>query len=265
MRARLITAFIAMPLVVLALNAPTVVPLALLCLMASLLAGRELAKLFHAEGATVMAPVGIAIVAALAFWMPQASALAVACAAAAIGGGTLIFAVANRRPWLGTGAGILWIGAAFLATLVAHRIPGQGDLLGWSWRPVLALFFPLWAGDSAALFFGKRYGKHPVWPELSPNKTWEGFFAQFAASLAVGCAFSPLWNLTLWQGALIGLVAGLLGPIGDFLQSYAKRSVGLKDTGDLLPGHGGLLDRLDSFFLTAPVVALLLVLFRGGI
>ncbi|GAB4117461.1 MAG: phosphatidate cytidylyltransferase [Fimbriimonadaceae bacterium] len=265
MRARLITAFIAMPLVILALNAPTVIPLALLCLMASLLAGRELAKLFRTEGASVMAPVGIAIVAALAFWMPQVSALAVACAAAAVGGGALIYAVANRKPWLGTWAGILWIGAAFLATLVAHRLPGQGDVLGWSWRPVLALFFPLWAGDSAALFFGKRFGKRPVWPELSPNKTWEGFFAQFIASVVVGATFAPLWTLSYWQGALIGLVAGLLGPTGDFLQSYAKRSVGLKDTGDLLPGHGGLLDRLDSFFLTAPVVALLLVLFRGGL
>ena len=64
-----------------------------------------------------MAPAGIAIVAALAFWMPQASALAVACAAAAVGGGALIYAVANRKPWLGTWAGILWVGAAFLATL----------------------------------------------------------------------------------------------------------------------------------------------------
>lgn len=264
MRARLITAFIAMPLVILALNAPTVIPLALLCLMTSLLAGRELAKLFQIEGASVMAPVGIAIVAALAFWMPQASALPAACVAAALGGGGLIYAVANRRTWLGVGAGILWIGAALLAVLVAHRLPGQGDMLGWSWRPVLALFMPLWAGDSAALFFGKRYGKRPVWPELSPNKTWEGFAAQFVASVGIGVICAPWWSLTYWQGALIGVVAGLLGPTGDFLQSYAKRSAGLKDTGDLLPGHGGLLDRLDSFFLTAPVVALLLVLFRGG-
>ena len=113
-----------------------------------------------------------------------------------------------------------------------------------------------WIGDSAAYFVGRAIGKHPFAPHLSPKKTWEGAVASFLGSIliAIALAASHLVNIAVMH--LIGMAAAgnIAGQIGDLLESAYKRSAGVKDSGTLLPGHGGVLDRIDALILAIPVV-----------
>jgi len=111
-----------------------------------------------------------------------------------------------------------------------------------------------WAGDTVAYFVGRAFGKHPFAPHLSPKKTWEGAIASFAGSLLVGYAFS--WWLSAPVPHLLAMagVGNVAGQAGDLLESAYKRSAGVKDSGALLPGHGGVLDRIDALILAIPAV-----------
>ncbi len=112
----------------------------------------------------------------------------------------------------------------------------------------------IWTSDSAAYFAGRALGKHPFAPHLSPKKTWEGSIAGFASSIVVAFAFMRWLSVPiaiLLGAAAVGNVAG---QIGDLLESSYKRSAGVKDSGALLPGHGGMLDRIDALILAIPVV-----------
>lgn len=134
---------------------------------------------------------------------------------------------------------------------------------------LLFLFLCVWSGDIAALYIGKRYGKHKLAPSLSPNKTWEGAFASVAASVVFGMALVGLGeylsrsgsNFTRlytsepwWQSLLLAIVLNVAAQLGDLLESALKRGVGVKDSGTLLPGHGGVLDRIDALLVAAPVL-----------
>ena len=124
------------------------------------------------------------------------------------------------------------------------------------------VFFVLpcvWLADTGAFLLGAAYGKHRMSPRLSPKKTWEGFAAgAFTAMLTGGFfayAFStwgPL-HLPIWSGALFGLAIGLLTPLGDLGESMLKRQAGLKDSGNIFPGHGGAFDRIDSWIWAAVI------------
>jgi phosphatidate cytidylyltransferase len=128
--------------------------------------------------------------------------------------------------------------------------------------PALLLFCCLWAGDTAAFVVGRSLGRHKLAPTISPNKTWEGAGANFAASCLVGAfAGGALAALMTWQGLMVGAIIGVLGQAGDIYESSWKRKIGLKDSGALLPGHGGLLDRFDSLLFAAPAVAVALYAF----
>jgi phosphatidate cytidylyltransferase len=113
-----------------------------------------------------------------------------------------------------------------------------------------------WIGDSAAYFVGRAIGKHPFAPHLSPKKTWEGAAASFLGSIliAIALAGSHLVNIAVIH--LVGMAAAcnVAGQMGDLLESAYKRSAGVKDSGTLLPGHGGVLDRIDALILAMPVV-----------
>ena len=111
-----------------------------------------------------------------------------------------------------------------------------------------------WAGDTVAYFVGRAFGKHPFAPHLSPKKTWEGAIASFAGSLLVGYACS--WWLSAPVPHLLAMagVGNVAGQAGDLLESAYKRSAGVKDSGALLPGHGGILDRIDALILAIPAV-----------
>lgn len=110
------------------------------------------------------------------------------------------------------------------------------------------------AYDTAAYFIGVKYGKRRPWPLISPKKSIEGSLGGFVGSLAVAFAATHFLSLSVWQALLIGIGTGIVGQAGDLAESALKRYAGLKDSGALLPGHGGVLDRFDSLMFAATFV-----------
>jgi len=118
----------------------------------------------------------------------------------------------------------------------------------------------VWICDSAAYFIGRRWGEHKMSPYLSPKKSWEGGVAGFVTSVAVAAGLVPLLGLPLSyvQAIILGALVGVVGQVGDLAESLLKRQVGVKDSSRLIPGHGGMLDRLDSLMFVIPTVYYLL-------
>ena len=130
------------------------------------------------------------------------------------------------------------------------------------------LFCVVWAGDSVALYVGRAMGRHKLAPSISPNKTWEGSIGSIAGSLLVTAGLLELadvlgrWNSVAlsysdsgwgyWLG--LAVIVNIAGQVGDLAESALKRSAGVKDSGNLLPGHGGILDRIDALLLAAPAL-----------
>lgn len=123
----------------------------------------------------------------------------------------------------------------------------------------LILLFSIWASDIAAYFIGKNFGKHPLAPQISPKKTVEGLFGSILGSMAIAAAAFQLLGITVTRALIIGAAIGILGQAGDLLESSCKRVLDTKDSSSLLPGHGGILDRIDSFTFTAPFLYICLV------
>jgi phosphatidate cytidylyltransferase len=128
--------------------------------------------------------------------------------------------------------------------------------------PALLLFALVitWAADTTAYFVGRSIGKHPLAPHLSPKKTWEGSIASMGGSLLVAYAFSFWIHLPLLHLFAMAVLGNVAGQMGDLLESAYKRSAGVKDSGGLLPGHGGILDRIDALILCIPVIWYYLIL-----
>jgi phosphatidate cytidylyltransferase len=133
----------------------------------------------------------------------------------------------------------------------AIRLHGAGTQ-----GPVLLLFAMVitWVGDTTAYFVGRSIGKHPLAPHLSPKKTWEGTVASFLGSLVVAMVFARFMTVPLPHLLAMAAVGNVAGQVGDLLESAYKRSAGIKDSGTILPGHGGVLDRIDALILAIPVV-----------
>ncbi len=121
------------------------------------------------------------------------------------------------------------------------------------WLLLFALVI-VWVGDTAAYFVGRSIGRYKLAPHLSPKKTWEGTVASLLASLLAGWAFTRWINVPVVQALGMAAAGNLFGQAGDLLESAYKRSAGVKDSGSLLPGHGGILDRIDALILAIPVV-----------
>ncbi|TXF36784.1 phosphatidate cytidylyltransferase [Collinsella sp. BA40] len=123
----------------------------------------------------------------------------------------------------------------------------------------------LWVSDSLAYMVGSRFGKHKMAPKISPNKTWEGFCGSVAGSLVIWLIlYATGWySLSLPVAVLAGVGVAVLGVFGDLIESRIKRGVGVKDSGNLIPGHGGMLDRSDSLIFGCITAHLILVL--GGV
>ena len=142
-----------------------------------------------------------------------------------------------------------------------HGIPGA--LPGNPAEGPKILLFALtiiWASDTAAYFVGRAIGKHPLAPHISPKKTWEGSIAGLIGSLAVAYAFRYWLTIPLPHLLAMATLGNIAGQMGDLLESAYKRSAGVKDSGGLLPGHGGILDRIDALILCIPVIWYYLVL-----
>ena len=122
----------------------------------------------------------------------------------------------------------------------------------------------IWISDSAAYVFGVTFGKRPLFKTVSPKKSIEGFIGglSFAIMLSIIFSFYLSLNITLLQWIILGLLTGCTGTLGDLVQSQFKREAGVKDSGNLLPGHGGLYDRMDSIIFASPIIYLTLIIFN---
>lgn len=173
--------------------------------------------------------------------------------------------------WAWTAAGSLylgWTGAHFVLTRniglppqEISLVPVQSEGLWWT---TLA-FATAWLSDAGAYFIGRAWGRHRMTPRVSPYKSWEGYVGGIVLGVVSGVAVVPLiWvialalghntALTLWDGLALGTLIGVLAPLGDLVESMIKRHAGAKDSGQLIPGHGGVFDRVDSL-LWAGVIA----------
>jgi phosphatidate cytidylyltransferase len=156
--------------------------------------------------------------------------------------------------------GVAWIGFG-LGHIILMRDLERGRLL------LLTVLLVAFAADTLAFFVGRFLGRHKLAPVMSPGKTWEGFLAGTLAAVAV--AFFALYEdrdvyLTIWQALVLGLVVALAAALGDLFESAVKRDMQVKDTGRLLGGHGGMLDRIDSLLFAGPAAFYLVLAFGYG-
>ena len=148
--------------------------------------------------------------------------------------------------WLLPLAGALYIGWCAGHMFSLRTLPGGAYRL-------FTVFGITWLTDTGSYLVGRTWGKHPMAPRVSPGKTWEGFAGGVASAVIGGAVISGLGGLGWGHGALMGLLLSLVGPLGDLGISMIKREAGVKDSSKLIPGHGGVLDRLDSILLTVVV------------
>jgi phosphatidate cytidylyltransferase len=153
--------------------------------------------------------------------------------------------------------GFLYAGLG-MASVAALRLRPDG----FSW--VVAVLIVTWANDTLAYFAGRLFGRHKLYEAVSPKKTWEGFAGGMVGSVGGLFLYRTLAStpLTAADCVLLGVAGGILGPIGDLCESMLKRAYGAKDSGRLIPGHGGLLDRIDALLFNAPMGLFYLVAVR---
>jgi phosphatidate cytidylyltransferase len=227
----------------------------------------EFGKIFHTAGYNASTPLlvgGVVILVGLRAYFPD---MAPACL-------TLLILVAMTwhlfdyekgrslaaTDFVVTVGGILylgWIGAYLIDIRNLH------DGIWW-----LALVLPAaWLADTAAYFIGRRFGKHQLSPRLSPKKTWEGYWGGVIFGTAGTAALAVLWHrlggpaITWWQGAALGAALSILTTLGDLGESMFKRQAGMKDSSQIIPGHGGVLDRMDSWLWAGALGYLLIIWF----
>ena len=183
----------------------------------------------------------------------------------------------TRIGWFIGGVVVLAVGLFALLFLTSY-VQGHGELIApdarvWPWLRmnlypwIFMALLPTWAADIGAYAVGSLIGRRKLAPRISPGKTWEGTIAGFAAAaLAVWFVGTQVFSPSLPAEILVplALAIGPAGLCGDLLESALKRQAGVKDSGTILPGHGGVLDRIDSLLLVAPVVAMALSAYRSG-
>ncbi len=154
--------------------------------------------------------------------------------------------------------GMVYIGAPF-ALLDFIAFNGE-DFHSWI---VFGLLLLTWMNDTGAYLIGSRFGKHPLHPRISPRKTWEGTIGGIVVTLLTGWGFAVVSEeLRLVDWMVLAVIVAVFGSLGDLVESMLKRSVGVKDSGQLLPGHGGVLDRFDAFIFLLPFAAAYLLWIR---
>jgi phosphatidate cytidylyltransferase len=160
--------------------------------------------------------------------------------------------------------GLLTIVPFFWGMLALRQYHYQEDHFAGAWW-LLYVMVLVWGADSGAYMFGKLFGKHKLAPKVSPGKTWEGFLGGLATSALISWLFSVFAPLQVSLATLLicSIIAALASVLGDLTESMFKREAGIKDSGSLIPGHGGILDRIDSLTAAVPVFACLLLLVFG--
>jgi len=178
--------------------------------------------------------------------------------------------------WSLASAGSLYVGLPIYAAIAIRASSGVIDApwlseasqrLAFGWHPAprglawaLTVILVIWAADSVAFLAGRAFGRQKLAPAISPNKSWEGAIAGIVASMAVATVSFRAFGLGgWWLGLVAGAVIGLTGQIGDLAESVLKRQAGVKDSGSIIPGHGGVLDRIDALLFAFPAGFLMAV------
>lgn len=229
----------------------------------------EYAKMWRVKGTQVAFSLGAAATLAILLWaglIPQQGAVmgAILATASVAILSWVLFRYEERSivDGLITMAGVLYVGFLLSHLLLLRGLgEGTGWDLGLKW--VSLAFFCTWAADSFAYFVGVAVGKRKLAPKISPGKSVEGVLGGSAGAVIVGFLWGPVAGIAPWQGALIGGVVSILSVLGDLTESALKRHVGVKDSGALLPGHGGILDRFDSSLFVLPFVYYMATLLFG--
>jgi phosphatidate cytidylyltransferase len=180
----------------------------------------------------------------------QEAFLALGCGLVAMGAA----AVLAKRRIVWALAGLVYIGIPVLALVWLRLLPSYGFTF------VLWVLCVVWAADSAAFFTGSALGGPKLAPTVSPNKTWSGAVGGLVGASLVGLGFGLYVGVPIPTAMVASAFVGLWAELGDLQESWIKRRLNIKDTSNLIPGHGGVLDRLDSLMFAAPVVCLMIVL-----
>lgn len=249
---RVLTAAVGIPLFVVIVVAAPRWAFTLLAVVLSGVAAWELLRMFERADRHVYGGLGVVATVAVtaSFATPGMTAIVFTVAvAAAISAPIWVDAVPAVDPVATTLLAITYIGWLLGHGVLLAGLPDGPQL-------VLFLVFTTWAGETAALVIGSLLGRHPLAPVISPRKTVEGAVGQLVVSVLAGAALGA-WLLPAWSmptALLAGAVMGVGGQVGDLGESAIKRSLGAKDTGGLIPGHGGVLDRLDGLLFNAPAL-----------
>jgi phosphatidate cytidylyltransferase len=182
----------------------------------------------------------------------------IATAALLLGLGLVVVAVLSpqRRGW--SAAGFLYAGAAQMCSVLVRRDHVEGLIA------LILILLVVWVTDIGGYFAGRGIGGPKLWPRVSPNKTWAGAIGGFVASLMVASGFAAFGFGKAWPMLLLGAALSVASQLGDLFESAVKRHFGVKDSSHIIPGHGGLMDRLDGF-VAAVVLAAIFGLLRGGL
>lgn len=162
--------------------------------------------------------------------------------------------------WVHNRDAIRSISSSFMAQLyIALPIAMMNFIYHVSPHLLLLLFILVWVNDTFAYLVGCNFGRHRLWERISPKKSWEGFWGGLVMTAATAALCGLLWRgyfggYTIAFMTVIGITVSVAGTIGDLVESLLKRTVGVKDSGNLIPGHGGILDRIDSILLVIPTV-----------
>lgn len=263
LKQRVLTAIVLLPLVAgLILFAPAWVVLALLALGlgAAALEWAQLAQLRSLAGRAVFV-LSAAVLALAIWWVGSRESALGAIYGLSLAWWLLVLVMLFRRPLLGRGgvilAGMLTLVPAWVAAADLYSDQARGG----QW--LLFVFVLVWAADVGAYFVGRAFGRHKLAPAVSPGKTWEGVAGGLLAVAAVSVVAAFWFTRPLLELLVLGLAAAAVSVVGDLLESLIKRQAGRKDSGTLLPGHGGMLDRVDSLLAALPVFVAGLRVFKG--
>ncbi|WP_299984166.1 phosphatidate cytidylyltransferase [uncultured Pontibacter sp.] len=153
--------------------------------------------------------------------------------------------------------GVLYIAVPFSLLQLLGYLEGE-----YRWQPILGLMLLIWSSDTGAYIAGKNFGRNKLFERISPGKTWEGWAGGAILTVLVGWLLSMFFHdLELYQWIGVAIIVSVFGVLGDLVESLLKRSLGVKDSGTLLPGHGGILDRFDSLILAVPFIVAFLKTF----
>lgn len=181
-------------------------------------------------------------------WEPYAAGILTTGAIIALCSGIFVKKTEGVMDDIGiTILGIVYIGWFFSYFVLLRSITLHGAYLYF-------LLFTVWAEDITAYLVGRFFGRIPLLPNISPKKTVEGAIAGFIVCLIAAEIFGYFNNFNLIHTLILGMIIGIIAPVSDLVESMIKRDAGAKDSGDIVPGHGGVLDRMDSFILTAPIL-----------